>query len=106
MLKRYDLTRYKKTYPLLRQKPVYDKSLANQSDAGIDVELAILVYQNEFTKSYTFVKNYSSIPIIAATPEDENVNVFITSLTTTSVTIESSSEFTGKVHLQIYKDED
>ena len=103
---KYDLNRFKKVYPLLRVKPIYDEITMLTGDSGIDVELAILNYQNEFTKSYSFVKSYTSIPIIAATPEDENVNVFITSLTTTSVTIESSSEFTGKVHLQIYKDED
>ena len=104
MLKRYDLSRFKKVYPLLREKPNL-RELSDEITSQIDVEVEVLSFDNTNTGSYTFKKTYSSIPIVAATAENENVNVFITSLTTTSVIIESSAEFTGKVHIQVYKDD-
>ena len=92
-----DLNRNRKTYPLLRVKPVYEEI------GGTSAEVAILIYNNSFEESYTFQNTYQQIPSVSATPEDENVNVFITTLTTTSVTVQSSSAFTGKVHIQIFE---
>lgn len=97
---KYDLNRFKKVYPLIRVKPIFQEF--TDSD-GIDVETTILNYNNSFEETYTFNQTYSQIPTVSATPEDENVNVFITSLSLLSVTIQSSSPFTGKVHLQIFK---
>jgi hypothetical protein len=105
MSKTKDLNRLRKIYPLLRQKPVYGKFLSLeeiQEQSGIDVEVNIINFNNEFQKTYEFQGTYSEIPIIALTPEEENVNVFITSLTNSSVVIESSSDFTGKVHIQVF----
>ena len=108
MTKIYDLSRIKKTYPLLREKPIYKQLCDSDGTAssGIDAEVEILNFNNTHTGSYTFKKTYTSIPIIAATAADENVNVFITSLNLTSVTIEASADFTGKVHLQVFKDDE
>ena len=97
---KYDLNRFKKTYPLVRVKPIFQEF--TDSD-GIDVETTILNYNDSFEESYTFNQIYNQIPTVSATPEDENVNVFITSLNLFSVTIQSSAPFTGKVHLQIFK---
>lgn len=99
---KYDFNRYKRIYPLTRTKPNYKTF---ELVDGLDIETAILEYTNEYQKSYSFIKQYTEIPVVAATPEDENVNIFITSLTTNSVTVESSSSFVGKVHIQIYEAE-
>ena len=66
-----------------------------------------LVFNYEYSKTYTYDGSitYNKIPVIGASVEDENVLIYITNLSTTSVTIESSSSFTGIVHLQVYKDE-
>tara|TARA_Y100000592_G_scaffold90156_1_gene148399 strand:+ start:53 stop:376 length:324 start_codon:yes stop_codon:yes gene_type:complete len=107
MGKRYDLSRIKKTYPLLREKPIFKELCDATSTSGsVDVEVEVINFNNTYTGSYTFKKTYTSIPIVAATAENENVNVFITSLNTTSVTIESSADFTGKVHIQVFKDDE
>tara|TARA_B100001057_G_scaffold419021_1_gene438606 strand:- start:3162 stop:3485 length:324 start_codon:yes stop_codon:yes gene_type:complete len=98
---KYDLNRFKKIYPLVRVKPVFQDFTVVD---GLDAETVILDYVNTHAQTYFFIKNYVTIPTISATPEDENVNVYITSLTTNSVTIESSSSFTGSVHVQILKD--
>jgi len=98
---KYDFNRYKKIYPLVRTKPKFQDFTVVE---GLDAETVILDYVNTHAQTYFFTKSYITIPTISATPEDENVNVYITSLTTTSVTIESSSSFTGSVHVQILKD--
>lgn len=105
MPKLYDANRLRKTYPLIRFKPVYKQYLTSQEiidSSGINVEVNIINFNDSFQKIYEFEEQYSEIPVIALTPEDENVNVFITSLTTDSVTIESSNNFTGKVHIQVF----
>ena len=106
MPKLSDFNRQRKIYPLLRQKPVMKMLITAEEAAslgGLDVEVDIVNFNNSFQENYTFQKQYTEIPVIALTPEDENVNVFITSLTTTSVTIESSNVFTGKVHIQVFE---
>ena len=100
-VKYYDANRTRKTYPLLRLKPIETKI----DSGGVKVELAIIDFNNSSSESYTFTGTYTSIPVVAATVENENVNIFMTLLSTTTVTIESSAPFTGKVHLQIYEDE-
>ena len=98
---KYDLNRFKKVYPLIRTKPlIQDFTVVD----GLDAETTILNYTDSYAQTYNFVRTYTTIPTVSATPEDENVNVYITSLSITSVTIESSAPFTGKVHLQILKD--
>ena len=100
---KYDLNRYKRVYPLIRTKPVYDEIMML---GGLNVETAIVDFNSSSQETYTFQENYTQIPVIGVTAEDENVNVFITSVTLTSVIIESSSAFTGKVHLQVFKAEE
>jgi len=97
---RYDFNRYKKVYPLIRSKPIYNKFAITE---GLNAETAIVDFNNVFQRTYFFTEEYSQIPTISATPEEENVNIFITNLNTTSVVLQSSSPFVGKVHLQIFK---
>jgi hypothetical protein len=101
-----DHNRIRKNYPLLRVKPVYKGCFSAEeieNMTGIDVETAIISFTNEHQKDYDFTKTYTEIPVIALTPEDENVNIFVTSLNTGKMTIESSAPFTGKVHIQVFK---
>ena len=99
--KKYDLTRLRKTYPLRRQRPRY-----LEAGGGSNAEVEILSFSNTDVATYTFKKNYSAIPVCVISPEDENVNVFITSLTTLAIEISSAAPFTGKVHLHVYPDDE
>lgn len=105
MSKIYDANRLRKSYPLIRVKPVYkqylDTDIADDL-LGVDAEVAVVNFVDSYQKTYNFTKTYTEIPVIGLTPEEENVNVFITSLTTTGLVIESSNNFTGKVHVQVY----
>ena len=105
MSRKYDSNRLRKSYPLHRQRPVILNTGIPAS--GVDIETGKLVFANENSKTYTYDGSitYNKIPVIGATVEDENVIIYITNLSTSSVTIESSSNFTGIVHLQIFKDE-
>jgi hypothetical protein len=97
---RYDFNRYKKVYPLIRTKPLYNKFAITE---GLEAETAIVDFNNVSSRTYNFTKEYFQIPTVSATPEDENVNIFITDLSINSVVLQSSAPFVGKVHLQIFK---
>lgn len=100
--KRYDLNRHRKIYPLIRRKPVYLDIGAGDSE----VEANVIIYNNSESETYTFINTYDKLPVCIVSPEDENVNLYISAISTTSVTINASAPFTGKVHLHIYEDID
>lgn len=105
MARQFDANRLRKSYPLIRVKPVY-KVVAELDNLGIGAEVATVDFDNSFSEVYTFVEDYDILPSIALTPESENVNVFISSISLTGVTIESSAPFTGKVHIQVFESEE
>lgn len=96
----YDLNRYRKTYPLIRRKPVF-------ADLDLKViETVKLRYnEGEFSKTYTFKKLYIESPICVATAENENLNAYIVSVDRGHVTVEISAPAPASpevfVHLQI-----
>ena len=106
MPKIYDANRLRKSYPLIRVKPIYKRYLTTEeadSFGGIDVEVDVIDFNDSHQQTYEFKKQYTEIPVIGISPADENVNVFITSLNLEEVVIESSNNFTGKVHIQVYE---
>lgn len=112
MSNQIDLNRRRKIYPLLRQKPVFGSATIGPGGGGggggqdpcINAETHVIPFNNSFRETQPFDVTYATLPVVAVTPEDENVNLFITNLTISSVTIESSAPFTGKVHLQVFED--
>jgi len=108
MSKQIDLNRQRKIYPLLRQKPVIGSATVGPGGGGggacINAETHIINFNNSYSETKNFTGTYTTLPVVAVTPEDENVNLFITSLELGHVTIESSAPFTGKVHLQVFED--
>ena len=94
-----DKNRFRKVYPFLRRKPVLEE------DANVIVESARLTFTNTDNGTHVFTKSFTSAPFVTATAYDStgnesaNVNLFITAVTTTSVTVRSSANFTGEVHI-------
>lgn len=97
--KKKDKNRYRKVYPYIRKAPVYEYC----SDVPVDIEVGEISYNNTDTGSYTFTSVFGSVPMITAISYDSesnntaNVNVYVHTVTTTSVTIKTSAPFTGKV---------
>ena len=70
-----------------------------------NIEGGILTLSNENEKEYVFVNVYSKIPAVTASIVNAsgtiNTNVFIKAITKQSVTIETSVNITGDVHVQV-----
>jgi hypothetical protein len=95
---RKNQNRFRKVYPGIRKPAVYE-SLA-QIEGG---EISLI---NASTGTYTFKKIFGAAPSVTATVYDAegtagNVNVIITTVSSTSVTIATSEAITGKIHIQI-----
>jgi len=96
-----DDARYSKNYPIVGQikKPRY---LANK-ELIMENILVNIIQAHEVTVS--FEKPFPAAPAIAAdfytdSQPAGSVNVYITNVTTTSVTIETSADVTGKISIQ------
>tara|TARA_B100000700_G_scaffold328575_1_gene446867 strand:+ start:188 stop:784 length:597 start_codon:yes stop_codon:yes gene_type:complete len=69
-------------------------------DIGRNLEVKTLSFSNTNTSTYTFTATFSCVPIVTATA-DQDVNVFITALSKTAVTVEvSQANYNGKVYIQ------
>ena len=102
--KRRDGQRFRKVYPRIRKTP----RIFTISDETMIVESTKVALSNQTSSTYSFQTKYISIPTvqISAEPSDDSqgmVNVFITALTTSAVTFETSAPFTGNIHIQIIK---
>ena len=96
-----DKNRFRKVYPFLRRKPVLEAESAN-----VIVESTKITFTNTDSGTHSFTKSFTAIPYVTATAYDSkgnesaNVNVFITALSTTAITVGTSANFTGEVHIQ------
>jgi len=93
--KRIDANRRRKTYPYIRRVPVYRYQL----DESMLIETASVSFSATDEVTYTFTTTFTSAPVVTLTAKDDNVNVYVSSVSTTSVTINSSAAFTGAVEL-------
>jgi hypothetical protein len=103
---RRDINRYKKTYRYIRKKPV----IRYCSESDFKMIVADVDFDNTsgpVTYTYPVEVVYNNVPVVTGISYDSenngaaDVNIFITSITTTAVQFESSAPFHGKVHFQI-----
>lgn len=70
------------------------------------VEVGSITMSGAATGSFTFTQVFPSAPVISAITVDTtvtdsaNVNVYVVSVSTTSVTFRTSAAMTGKIHFQ------
>ena len=88
----YDLNRFKKTYPFVRRQPLMVTLEA--------IETAAIPFSNDTSVTHAFINDYLNVPIVTANASDD-VNVFITAVTRTHVTVDTSGPFTGTVYVHI-----
>jgi len=101
-LKRRDLNRYRKVYPYLRVREKY----AYLSDSEAVFEFGSIDFSNTDTGTYTYTEVFPATPNITSVSVDignnqAGVNIFVSSINSTSVTFKSSQSFTGKVDFHI-----
>ena len=87
--------RFQKTYPLIRRRPVNELV----TDKETVIEVAILTFDNQSSQTYNFEQLFPSAPSVTAMSKDVSVNVFVKSVSTTAVVVESSAIFQGDIYL-------
>lgn len=100
-----DKQRFRKVYPFLRRKPVLE-TIGGGGGGGdtATIEVGAITFTNESSVTHGFTTSFSSAPIVTVVSVDSesngtaNVNVIITSVSTTDVVVETSQAFTGTVH--------
>ena len=109
IFKKRDANRFRKVYNYIRRKPV-DQFVSNTGFTMIVGDVDFNNTSGPVTFTYTTADPlvlFSNVPSVTAISVDNlsnssaNVNIFITAVTTTTVTFESSAPFTGKVNFQI-----
>lgn len=95
--KRRNKNQFKKVYPYVRRRPVYTYEL----DKETIIETARIYFDGTSEESYTFTETFVGAPSVTATVESptEDLNAFVTSITTTSVTVNTSESFIGYVNI-------
>tara|TARA_R110000851_G_scaffold22029_5_gene65496 strand:+ start:272 stop:628 length:357 start_codon:yes stop_codon:yes gene_type:complete len=109
IFKKRDANRFRKVYNYIRKKPV-DQFVSNNGFTMLTGTVDFVNTSGPVSLVYSTINplvNFLNVPSITAISLDNlsnnsaNVNIFITAVTTTSVTFESSAPFTGKVNFQI-----
>ena len=96
-----DDNRFRKVYPVSRRVPSETILI---KDLNLDLEAAAVTFDNSDMGSHTFVLTFALPPLVTlgvidAGPDDMGAQVWITSVSTTSVNLEASVPFTGEVHI-------
>ena len=96
-----DKNRFRKTYPYLRRKPVFENVLGGVSE----IEVGIISYNKTDVGTHTFTTTFNSVPTITAIAAETsggspaNVNVYVELVDLNAVQIRvSDANFVGSVH--------
>tara|TARA_B100000287_G_C20605020_1_gene769683 strand:- start:213 stop:569 length:357 start_codon:yes stop_codon:yes gene_type:complete len=101
--------RFRKIYNYIRKKPI-NQYYSDDPFTMVVGDVTFTASSGPVTFTYTTADptlNFTNVPVVTAISVDSipnnsaNVNVFVTSVTTTAVQFEASAPFTGKVNFQI-----
>ena len=101
-----DRNRFRKVYRYIRKKPVYEFC----SNEQFEMIAGFVDFQNTagaVTYSFPSTISFTKVPVVTVTSVDSlgnnqaNVNAYVTSITTTALSISVSAPFTGRVHFVI-----
>ena len=99
--KKRDMNRYRKVYPYLRKSPKYKLV----SDKRVQIEVGQISIDDAAEGTFTFQEDFEGQPFVSVTAVDSlandsaDVNVFVKTVNTKTVTIGTSQNFTGLVHI-------
>jgi len=109
IFRRRDANRFRKIYSYIRKKPVHE-FYSDTMFANIIGEVTFTNSSGPVTFTYTTADPHislSNVPVVTAIAVDSesnstaNVNIFVTSVTTSAVQFSASAPFTGTVNFQI-----
>ena len=84
-------------YPIVRRRAVNE--LVTEKETIIEVNT--LTFDDASSVTYTFQQLYPEIPHVTAISKDVSINVFIESISTTSVTLGTSAITDGPIHIHV-----
>ena len=91
--------RFRKTYPGVR------KTAVDQALYPSKVEAGTITLTNQSSGTYSFSYSYNKAPAVTVSVQtgvgDGNVAAYVSAVSTTSVTIETSANVTGTVYVQV-----
>ena len=91
--------RFRKTYPGVR------KTAVDQALYPSKVEAGTITLANQSSGTYSFSYSYNKAPAVTVSVQtgvgDGNVAAYVSAVSTTSVTIETSANVTGTVYVQV-----
>lgn len=103
---RRDLQRFRKVYPYYRKPPRYSYIASSPLGDNVVLEVGDITMSGTDTGTYSFTESFTSAPSISGITKDTtvagdaNVNVYVQSISTSSVTFRTSAPFTGKISFQ------
>ena len=95
--KKRDLNRFRKVYPFIKREP-------RNADEPVTIEVGSIEFSGGSSVTYAFSESFTGAPTISAISVDSesnngaNVNIFVSLVTKSRVTFESSQDFNGTVH--------
>ena len=98
--------RYRKIYNYIRRKPVVEYA----SDGSFTMIVGSVDFSDSsgpVTHTFDESVTFTNVPVVTAIAVDSesndaaDVNIFVTSVSTTAIQFESSAPFIGKVHFQV-----
>ena len=96
-----DLNRFRKVYPYNRKR---ERLSIVPSAEAFKIEVGFAVFDGQDSVTLNFTELFTAIPIVTAISVDvesnnqANINVFISAVSTTAVTFQTSAAFEGRVH--------
>jgi len=96
-----DLNRFRKVYPYNRKR---ERLSIVPSAEAFKIEVGTAVFDGQDSLAVNFAESFTATPIVTAISVDTesndqaNINVFISAVSTTAVTFETSAVFTGTIH--------
>lgn len=104
--RRQDQQRFRKVYPYYRRPPRYVYVASSPLGDNVNLEVGSVTFAGVDSGTYNFTETFTSAPSITAisvdttVAGDANVNVYVSSISTTQVIFKTSAPFTGKVSFQ------
>ena len=103
MARRVDLNRIKKIYPYVRRKPIYrfvgETKDSARGNVNAEIETVEISLNNRNSYRHNFLFEFSDVPKVVAISKNDNINVYVETVTKQYVTIKASANSNEKAFI-------